>query len=242
MKKILAFLAALALAPSAGLLSLVLVAVPGNGNCTVPTTQTTGGGGGAVSTETPPESKSIVFPMAQGTYVITDRFGPRIDPISGEQSYHYGLDLAAPDGTPILAVADGIVTFAGIDGGWGGLITIEHTIGGERIATAYVHMWAHGIHVSAGDRVTAGQHIADVGSSGYSTGPHLHLEVRPGGTHGQAIDPEPWLAAHGAIDLTGPGSEAPGRAGCTTPAEDADPGREDGDAPAEEDSREAVAA
>lgn len=216
--KILAFLAALALLPGLGLIALVLVAVPGGEAC-LTRTDTTSGGGEALAPERPAETKSIVFPLARGVWVRTSQFGPRIDPISGEARTHTGLDLAAADGTPIMAVADGYVTFAGMDGGWGGLITIEHTIDGQTVATAYVHMWAHSIHVNAGDTVVAGQHIADVGSSGWSTGPHLHLEVRPGGSRAAAIDPEPWLAAHGAIDLSGIGTDAPALAGCDLNAE-----------------------
>ena len=149
----------------------------------------------------PTMSSKVVFPLPEGTWAVTDNFGPRIDPISGEQSTHYGLDLGAADGTPILAAADGVVTVAEFSGNYGGLIIIEHQLGGETVATAYAHMWQHGIHVIAGERVIAGQHIGDVGSSGYSTGAHLHFEVRPGGTNGKAIDPTTWLNAHNAADL-----------------------------------------
>jgi len=156
------------------------------------------------------ESSRVVFPLPEGTWTPTSPFGPRVHPITGEQSFHTGSDFSAADGTPILAVADGTVTVAEFSGGYGGLVVIEHTIDGDTVATAYAHSWEHGIHVSAGDQVTAGQHIADVGSSGMSTGPHLHFEVRQGGTDGDYIDPAAWLNDHDAADLpeaeTGPPS------------------------------------
>lgn len=146
-------------------------------------------------------SARVVFPLPAGTWVLTSSFGPRIHPITGEPSFHTGTDFAAADGTPILAAADGVVTVAEFSGGYGGLIVIEHQIDGATVATAYSHMWQHGIHVTAGDRVVAGQHIGDVGSSGNSTGPHLHFEVRPGGTGGAAVDAAAWLNDHDAADL-----------------------------------------
>lgn len=159
-------------------------------------------------TAAPIATSKVVFPLPEGTWVQTDDFGPRTDPISGEQGYHHGLDLGAADGTPILAAANGVVTVAEFSGNWGGLIVIEHQIDGETIATAYAHMWQNGIHVTPGENVIAGQHIGDVGSSGYSTGAHLHFEVRPGGTNGTAIDPAAWLNKHNAANLpeatTGP--------------------------------------
>ncbi|UAL29799.1 M23 family metallopeptidase [Nocardioides rotundus] len=154
------------------------------------------GSGGPVS-----GSSQVVFPLPEGSWVLTDEFGPRIHPITGEQSFHTGTDFAAPDGTPILAAAGGVVTVAEFTGGYGGLIVVEHDLGGESVATAYAHSWQDGIHVAPGDTVTAGQHIGDVGSSGMSTGPHLHFEVRLGGTGGEHTDPAVWLNDHNAADL-----------------------------------------
>jgi len=154
-----------------------------------------GVGGPAVS------SSRVVFPLPEGTWALTSPFGMRVHPITGERKLHTGTDFAAPDGTPILAAADGTVTVAEFSGGYGGLIVIEHTIDGKTVATAYAHMWQSGIHVRPGDRVSAGQHIGDVGSSGMSTGAHLHFEVRPGGTNSEAIDAAAWLNQHGAANL-----------------------------------------
>ena len=152
---------------------------------------------------TVPETSRIVFPLPAGTYTTSDSFGPRIDPYTGEHRFHAGSDLPAAAGTPILAVADGVVTFAGERGTYGGLIVIEHTVDGERVASFYAHMYPDGIHVAAGDSVAAGQHIGDVGSAGKSTGPHLHLEIHPGGASEPAVDALVWLAEHGAAGLAG---------------------------------------
>ena len=148
------------------------------------------------------ESSRVVFPLPADTYTNTDSFGWRIDPYTGDGRFHAGSDLAAPLGTPILAVADGVVSFAGQRGTYGGLITIEHTVGGERVTSYYAHMYDQGIHVATGDSVVASQHIGDVGSAGKSTGPHLHLEIHPGGASQPAVDAVDWLAANGAADLT----------------------------------------
>ena len=89
----------------------------------------------------------MVFPLPEGTWLLTSPFGMRVHPITGERKMHTGTDFAAPDGTPILAAADGTVTVAEFSGGYGGLIVIEHTIDGKAVATAYAHMWQSGIHV-----------------------------------------------------------------------------------------------
>lgn len=174
------------------------------------------------------ESSRVVFPLPEGTWVLTSEYGPRVHPITGETSFHTGTDFAAPDGTPILAAADGTVTVAEYSGGYGGLIVVEHTIAGRSVATAYGHMWETGIDVNAGDQVSAGQHIGDVGSSGNSTGPHLHFEVRSGGTNGQHTDPAAWLNAHDAADLPQPNPGAPADCDPVTGAPDA-PEPVDGD-------------
>ena len=157
----------------------------------------------AGSGPTVPETSRVVFPLPAGTYTNTDSFGWRTDPYSGERRFHSGSDLAAPAGTPILAVADGVVSFAGQRGTYGGLITIEHTVGGERVTSYYAHMYDQGIRVATGDTVTAGQHIGDVGSAGKSTGPHLHVEIHPGGAGNPAVNAVEWLAAHHAAGLAG---------------------------------------
>ena len=148
-----------------------------------------------------PETTALVFPLPNGTWVNTSDYGWREDPFTGERSFTSGTDWAAADGTSILALADGVVSFAGPSGGYGNLIIVEHTVDGERIASAYAHMWDDGVLVGVGDRVVAGQHIGNVGSNGKSTGAHLHFEIRPGGTNSSAVDAEPWLAAHGVENL-----------------------------------------
>jgi murein DD-endopeptidase MepM/ murein hydrolase activator NlpD len=102
---------------------------------------------------------------------------------------HTGQDFAAPTGTPIRAVGDGRIVFAGWDGPYGRKIIVRHSDGTE---TWYCHMSAF---LRTGGTVKAGQVIGRVGSTGNTTGPHLHLEVRPGG--GAPINPLPWLRAHG---------------------------------------------
>ena len=170
------------------------------------------GGGGGDSTPVVPETTRLVFPLPEGSWVRTSPFGWRNDPITGERRFHSGSDFAAPDGTPIYAVADGVVVRAGYTDSGGGVIVIEHTVQGQRVASYYIHMWQDGIYVSEGETVTAGQHIGDVGSSGHSTGPHLHLEIHPGGYGAEAVDADAWLTEHGAEGITA-GNAAP--ATCT---------------------------
>lgn len=147
------------------------------------------------------ETTRVVFPLPSGTWVRTSGYGWRNDPMTGRRALHAGTDYGATDGTPILAIADGVVRWAGPYGLYGQLIIIEHMVGARNVASAYAHMWQSGVHVSVGDRVVAGQHIGDVGASGKSQGAHLHFEIRPGGSFEPSIDAEEWLAEHGASGL-----------------------------------------
>ncbi|GAA1996461.1 M23 family metallopeptidase [Microbacterium pumilum] len=162
-----------------------------------------------------PETTRVVFPLPPGTYNDTSSFGWRTDPFTGKRTFHEGSDLTAAGGTPILAIADGLVTFVGHNGGFGNLIIVEHRVGGDRVASYYAHMWDGGIHVVAGSSVAAGQHIGDVGSSGRSTGPHLHLEIHPGGPSHAPVNAIDWLTEHGAEGID---SGALVRAACVAPA------------------------
>lgn len=112
---------------------------------------------------------------------ISSGFGMRFHPILGYSRMHQGVDFAAPTGTPIYAVTDGVVSYAGRHGGHGNFVKLAHSGG---IGTGYAHM--HSIAVYAGQRVRRGQVIGTVGSTGISTGPHLHYEVYK---NGQTVNP-----------------------------------------------------
>jgi len=109
---------------------------------------------------------------------------------------HWGIDIAAPTGTPILAPEDGVVLEAGPSGGFGNVIYLQHENGD---VTVYGHMSE--VLVEAGQIMLAGETIGEVGSTGYSTGPHLHFEVYQGGLDGDRIDPADWLLERG-IDVS----------------------------------------
>ena len=113
--------------------------------------------------------------------VVSSNYGGRTGPIGGGYEWHVGLDIAADFGAPVYATAAGTVTQAGWNGGYGRYIKLNHGNGYE---TAYGHM--SGLAVTAGQQVIKGEIIGFVGSSGYSTGPHLHYEVL---ADGQNIDP-----------------------------------------------------
>ncbi|MGF9713884.1 MULTISPECIES: murein hydrolase activator EnvC family protein [Paenibacillus] len=121
-------------------------------------------------------------------YPITSNFGTRIDPITGKSgASHNGLDIGAPSGTSILAAEAGTVIVAQWWSTYGNTVVIDH---GNGLWTLYPHMRMNGIKVKKGDLVKRGQLIGEVGSTGRSTGPHLHFEVR---VNEKAINPESFL-------------------------------------------------
>ena len=115
-------------------------------------------------------------PLVRGTARLSSSFGFRRHPVTGGRRMHNGIDLAGPTGTDIYATADGVVTYSGWQSGYGRIVIIQHDFG---IETRYAHNSNN--RVKAGQRVSRGQHIADMGSTGRSTGPHLHYEIRVGG-------------------------------------------------------------
>ena len=120
---------------------------------------------------------------------ITSRFGNRLDPYYHVWQLHPGIDIAAAPGTPIYAAAAGRVTRAGWYGGYGNYTCIEHgQFDGQRLSTCYGHQST--LLATPGQQVAAGQVLGLVGSTGASTGPHLHFEVR---LDGRPVDPLPWL-------------------------------------------------
>lgn len=123
---------------------------------------------------------------------LTDGFGPRPElPLPGVLPFHSGTDLAAECGSPVYAASAGIVAQTGQLGTYGNWVLIDH---GDGVSTGYAHIADGATLVSAGQSVTAGEVIAAVGSTGASTGCHLHIEVRVDGT---AIDPQPFFADRG---------------------------------------------
>jgi len=128
---------------------------------------------------------SITSTIPQGRPIaggwLSSSFGYRIDPFNGKKTFHSGIDFAAKEGTEVVAVADGIVSFIGERNGYGELIELDHGNG-------YVTRYAHNekITVKTGDRIKKGEPIALVGSTGRSTGPHVHYEVLREGIN---IDP-----------------------------------------------------
>lgn len=133
-------------------------------------------------------SVSPVMPVKNAR--ITSRFGYRTNPISGRYGFHTGLDLAAPEGTVAAAAFYGTVEQTGESDVWGKYVLMRHS---DRLETYYCHLSE--IYVSEGSVIRQGETVGLVGSTGWSTGPHLHFEVRIGGVR---VDPERLLYPDGA--------------------------------------------
>ena len=118
---------------------------------------------------------------------LTSFFGSRSDPLTGEPAYHSGIDISAEKGQPVYATADGIVQSTGYTGDYGNLIVLKHAFG---LSTRYGHL--SGYHVKPGDTVKRGDVIGYIGSTGRSTGSHLHYEIL---VNGQLMNPLQLLTA-----------------------------------------------
>ncbi|MDD4566235.1 MAG: M23 family metallopeptidase [Eubacteriales bacterium] len=124
-----------------------------------------------------------------GIFRITDTYGPRIHPVTGKKSYHYGVDIGAPEGTPVVAIEEGIITGASHYGGTAGVnVRIQHEKDGYVWESKYFHLSQ--IQISVGDRVERGTVIAASGNTGRSTGPHLHIGITMNGVY---VDPLPLI-------------------------------------------------
>lgn len=147
--------------------------------------------GGCTPSE-PTLTDGWTYPLADRAKV-TSRYGMRVNPVTGIYKLHAGTDLGAACGTQILAANSGTVIAANGSGSSSqkDLVRIDH---GDGVNTLYMHMYPDGIFVKPGDKVQAGQVIAEVGSAGNSTGCHLHFEVN---LNGEPTDPEPFMAEAG---------------------------------------------
>jgi murein DD-endopeptidase MepM/ murein hydrolase activator NlpD len=128
-------------------------------------------------------NRGFIFPLR--SYRVTSVFGMRKNPVSGNMRFHEGLDLAAPLGTAVYAAGDGIVTEIGEDSIYGNYIVIKHS---NDWASLYGHLQK--VDVTLRSSVKSGMLIGRVGSTGQSTGPHLHFELRQ---NGKARDPDKYL-------------------------------------------------
>lgn len=131
-----------------------------------------------------PTSYLANMPVRRG--YITSRFGYRTDPFTGRTAFHAGIDFAGPEGTDVFAAAPGIVTYAGVKSGYGNVVEINH---GDGMSTRYAH--ARNLVVKVGDMVSKDQLVAYMGSTGRSSGPHLHYEVM---RNGDQVDPSTYIA------------------------------------------------
>lgn len=149
--------------------------------------------GGSSSVAAPPVSSGTWTKPANGRF--TSGFGWRTHPIYGTARQHRGVDIANSVGTPIVAAADGVVSFAGYMGGLGNAVMITHSINGQIFTSVYGHMSSIG--TSKGQHVSKGQYIGGMGSTGASTGSHLHFEIHVGNFSGSgpsAVNPLQYIS------------------------------------------------
>lgn len=146
------------------------------------------GGTGIATTE----STAIRWPLPQ-PIEVSSNYGYRNAPCASCSSSHQGLDMTPGEGSPIGAVADGVVRFSGYSAGFGQYVILDHIIDGGRISTLYAHMQYGSSPMRTGQSAEAGDLVGLVGNTGRSTGAHLHLEVLIGGFRG--IDPWAWLTS-----------------------------------------------
>lgn len=145
---------------------------------------------GRASATFEPTTGSIRWPFPYPT-TITDGFGPRVSPCSGCSSQHKGLDFTPGDRAPVYAIADGVVESSMVsNGGFGTSVIINHVIKGKAVQSVYAHFTAGSTPLKAGDKVEVGNFVGLVGSTGATTGPHLHFELH---VDGVAVDPFAWL-------------------------------------------------
>ncbi len=136
----------------------------------------------------------VRWPLPLGTTVSSD-FGYRVPPCSTCSSDHSGVDWTPGAGTPVAAVADGVVREVGNPSGELGVYAIvDHVIDGQLVSSVYGHLELGSLAVAVGDEVNVGDIVGAVGSTGESTGPHLHFGILLGGT--DAVDPVIWLSEH----------------------------------------------
>jgi len=139
------------------------------------------------------DANAIFLPVA--TNEISSDFGPRSKPCGSCSSWHRGIDFTPGWGEPVYAMSAGEVIDIGFNGsGYGRYVYIEHEIRGETYVSVYAHLTEWGVSVEEGDRVDAGQQIAEVGNTGVSTGAHLHFEIRD--EQGEYLDPEEFFEEH----------------------------------------------
>jgi len=147
--------------------------------------------GTRVSTFTP-TTGAVRWPFPYAT-PISSGYGDRVAPCRGCSSHHNGVDFTPGKGTPIYAIADGVVTASEFSGSFGQHVYMDHEINGQKIESIYGHMIAGSSPLVAGQTVKVGDLIGLVGSTGASTGAHLHLEVH---VNGVTVDPFAWLQAN----------------------------------------------